>query len=228
MITLVHGEDSLSSYQRLSELIETTKGRGLEIIIKDASELSLATLRQESEGSDLFGAKNCLVIKGLLSGTKSKQKDSLIGLLESLTDADIILYEPKEITKTVLKPFSKLKVELFAINQVIFKFLDVLRPGNNRVILQAWNRLLELGHEPEFVFSMVVRQIRLLIQAKSGASYLKLSPYPKKLILAQANYFTLNQLLDLHRHLYDLDKRLKTGLSSLPVDQLMLQFFYRI
>ncbi len=228
MITLVHGEDSLSSYQRLSELIEVAKGQGLEIIIKDASELSIATLRQESEGRDLFGARNCLVIKGLLSGTKSKQKDGLIGLLETLSDAEIILYEPKEITKTALKSLSKAKIELFAINQVIFKFLDVLRPGNNRVILQAWNRLLELGQEPEFVFSMVVRQIRLLIQAKSGASYLKLSPYPKKLILAQANYFTLNQLLDLHRHLYDLDKRLKTGLSSLPVDQLMLQFFYRI
>lgn len=228
MITLVHGEDTLNSYQRLSELITTAKEQGLEVIIKDASEITMTTLRQESVGNDLFGARNCLVIKGLLSGTKSKQKDGLIGMLESLSEAEIILYEPKEIAKTALKSLSKAKIELFAINQVIFKFLDVLRPGNNRVILQAWNRLLELGHEPEFVFSMVVRQIRLLIQAKSGASYLKLSPYPKKLILAQANYFTLNQLLDLHRHLYDLDKRLKTGLSSLPVDQLMLQFFYRI
>lgn len=228
MIIIVHGEDSLNSYKRLAELIEIAKSSGLETIIKEASELDMATLRQESGGSDLFGAKNCLIIKNLLSGPKSKPKDSLIAALGKISEGEIILYEPKEITKTALKPFNKAKIESFDINQVIFKFLDTLRPGNTRVILQSWNRLLELGHEPEYVFSMLTRQIRLLIQAKSGASYLKLTPYPKKLILAQANYFTLNQLLDLHYRLYETDKRIKTGLSSLPLDQLLTQFFYLI
>lgn len=228
MITIIQGEDSLNSYKRLSELIEIAKSKGLEIIIKEASELDLATLHQESGGSDLFGLRNCLIIKNLLSGTKSKQKESLIAALEKISEAEIILYEPKEISKTILKLFHKAKIESFDINKVIFKFLDILRPGNTRVLLQAWNRLLELGHEPEYVFSMLTRQIRLLIQAKSGASYLKLAPYPKRLILAQANNFTLNQLLELHGHLYDLDRRIKTGLSSLTVEQLMLQFFYQV
>lgn len=225
---IIHGDDSLSSYKRLSELLENRKGQGLEIIVKDGAELDLATLHQEVGGEDLFGGESVLVIKSLLSGIKSKQKDGLIGALIKLTAAEIILYEPKEISLTVLKPFVKAQIEAFNISPVIFKFLDVLHPGNTRVILQAWNRLLELGHEPEYVFSMVVRQIRLLIQAKSGASYLKLSPYPKKLLTAQAGYFTLSQLLDHHHQLYEIDKRIKTGLSSLPLDQLLLQFFYRI
>lgn len=225
---IIHGEDSLNSYQRLSELIEMAKSRGLEIIIKEASELDPATLHQESGGSDLFGIRNCLIIKNLLSGPKSKQKDGLITALIKMTAVETILYEPKDISLTVLKPFVKAQIEAFNISPVIFKFLDILRLGNTRVILQAWNRLLELGHEPEYVFSMVVRQFRLLIQAKSGASYLKLSPYPKKLLTAQAGYFTLSQLLDLHHGLYQIDKRIKTGLSSLPLDQLLLQFFYSI
>lgn len=228
MITIVHGEDSLNSYKRLSELIEIAKERDLAIVVKEASELDLATLHQESGGGDLFGAKNCLIIKNLLSGTKSKQKESLIDALEKISEAEIILYEPKEVTKTLLKSFHRAKIESFDINKVIFKFLDILRPGNTRVILQAWNRLLELEYEPEYVLTMLARQIRLLIQAKSGPSYLKLTPYPKKLILAQANFFTLNQLLDLHKDLYNLDKRLKTGLSTLPIEQLLLQFFYRV
>lgn len=225
---IIHGEDSLNSYQRLSELIELAKSRGLEIIIKEASELDPATLHQESGGSDLFGIRNCLIIKNLFSGPKSKQKDGLITALIKMTAVETILYEPKDISLTVLKPFTKAQIEAFNISPVIFKFLDILRPGNTRVILQAWNRLLELGHEPEYVFSMVVRQFRLLIQAKSGASYLKLSPYPKMLLTAQAGYFTLSQLLDLHHGLYRIDKRIKTGLSSLPLDQLLLQFFYSI
>lgn len=226
MMTIIHGEDSLNSYKRLSELIENYKFKNIEVIVKDAGDLDVGTLRQETGSVDLFGTSNCLVIKNLLSGNKSKTKETLIDALKKMTNEEIVLYEAKKLTDTALKPFAKAKVEAFNISPVIFKFLDVLRPGNTRVILLGWNRLLELGHEPEYVFSMVVRQIRLLIQAKSGASYLKLSAYPKKLITIQANYFTLNQLLDLHHHLYETDKRIKTGLSPLPLDQLLLQFFY--
>lgn len=225
---IIHGEDFLSSYKHLSALLENRKSQGIEVIVKDGAELDLATLHQEVGGEDLFGGKSVLVIKSLLSGTKSKQKDGLIQALIKMTEVEVILYEPKDISLTALKPFGKAQIEAFNISPVIFKFLDVLHPGNTRVILQAWNRLLELGHEPEYVFSMVVRQIRLLIQAKSGASYLKLSPYPKKLLTIQAGFFTLSQLLDLHHRLYEIDKRVKTSLSSLPLDQLLLQFFYSI
>lgn len=226
MITIIYGEDSLNSYKRLTDLIEIYKTRNLGVIIKDVGELDPASLRQETSSADLFGASSCFVIKNLLGGGKSKQKENLIESLQKISDAEIILYEPKKLSDAVLKQLPKAKVEAFNINPVIFKFLDLLRPGNTRVILLSWNKLIELGHEPEYVFSMVVRQIRLLIQAKSGASYLKISPYPKKLIISQANYFTLNQLLDLHRHLFNIDKRIKTGLSPLPLDQLLLQFFY--
>ncbi len=228
MITIIHGEDSLNSYKRLTELIEASKTAQLEVVVKDASEVDLAQLRQDTGVVNLFGVRNCLVIKNLLGGTKSKIKDTLIESIITISESEIILYEPKKLTDTVLKSFSKAKIETFNVNPVIFKFLDSLRPENTQVILLGWNKLTELGHEPEYVFAMLVRQVRLLIQAKSGASYLKLSPYPKKLITAQANFFTLNQLLDLHYRLYETDKRIKTGLSSLPLDQLLLQFFYSL
>jgi len=63
MITLIHGEDTLSSYKRLTELIEVSKTAQLEIVVKDASELDLAQLRQDTSIVNLFGVKNCLVIK---------------------------------------------------------------------------------------------------------------------------------------------------------------------
>lgn len=223
---IIHGEDSLSSYRRLGEIIETSKSRNLAVIVKEGSDLDLASLRQDTSSTDLFGVSNCLVIKNILGGSKSKQKESLIDYLKKAVDMEIVLYESKKLTDSVLKQFSKATVESFSINSVIFKFLDVLRPGNTRVILQAWNRLLELNHEPEYVFFMLTRQVRLLIQAKSGPSYLKMAPYPKKLITTQASYFTLNQLLGLHHRLYELDKRIKTGISPLPLHQLLLQFFY--
>lgn len=228
MITIIHGEDVQNSYKHLSEVIDDKKNQQIDLIIKDASGLDPTSLRQESGATDLFGGSRCLVIKNLLSITKSKQKDVLIDIVKKLSDQDTILYESKKLTDTVLKQFPSAKVIAFNISPLIFKFLDTLKPNNTRSIILGWERLTQDGQEPEFVFAMLVRQVRLLIQAKSGASYLKLAPYPKKLITTQANYFQLSQLLSLHQKLYIIDKKIKTGTSPVPIDQLLSQFFYDI
>jgi DNA polymerase III delta subunit len=225
MITIIHGDDTLGSYQRLGELITEAKNKNLEVVQRDAGEINATTLRQETSATDLFGTSTCLVIKNLLGSLKSKSKEGLISALQKLSQAEILLYEPKKISETTLKQLPQAKIETINLNPLIFKFLDSLRPGNTRIIFRGWDQLLELGHQPEYILVMVVRQVRLLIQAKSGSSYLKLSAYPKRLVISQANYFTLNHLLDLHRELYQTDKRLKTGLSALPLEQLLLQFF---
>lgn len=225
---IIHGEDTITSYSKLSQAIVSFKNRGIEVVIKEATEVDPASLRQEAQSTNLFGDSKCLIIKDLLSGNKVKQKDLLVDILLQSGGTDIILFETKKISDTALKPFSEAKIESYHINPVIFKFLDFLRPGNAKNLLAGWNRLIVLNHEPEYVFAMVVRQIRLLIQAKSGPSYLKLSPYPKKLIVTQATLFDLFHLLDLHQILYQIDKKIKTGTSVLPMDQLLLQFFLKV
>ncbi|HCQ31063.1 TPA: hypothetical protein DIU27_01600 [Candidatus Collierbacteria bacterium] len=225
---IIHGEDTTSSYKRLSEIIDSFKKNQIEVVIKDATELDSTTLRQESQPTNLFGYSKCLIIKNLLTGNKAKQKETLIDIVSKTQDVEMVLFETKKIPISTLKPFSKAKIESFDINPVIFKFVDMLRPGNTKSLLAGWNRLMVLNHEPEYVFAMIVRQIRLLIQAKSGPSYLKLSPYPKKLITTQAAVFELPHLLDLHQLLYEIDKKIKTGSSSLPIDQFLTQFFLKV
>jgi len=225
---IIHGEDTVTSYNKLTQAIDLFKSKGLEVAIKDAVEIDPTSLRQETQTTNLFGDSKCLVIKNLLSGNKARQRDILIDILLKSSGADVILFEAKKISDLALKPFSAAKVESYNINPVIFKFLDLIRPGNSKSLLAGWNRLMVLNHEKEYVFTMLVRQIRLLIQTKSGPSYLKLSPYPKKFITAQAAVFELPHLLDLHQMLYEIDKKIKTGSSSLPIDQLLTQFFLKV
>ena len=146
MITIVHGEDSLTSYKRLSQIIDDYKNRQIGFSVKDAGELDVTSLRQETGSIDLFGTKQLLVIKNLLGGVKSKQKDTMIELLKKNTDTEIILYEPKKLSDTALKPFLKSKIEAYNINPVIFKFLDIMRPGNTRVITLSWNKQSQALH----------------------------------------------------------------------------------
>lgn len=221
---IIHGEDSVSSYKKLNQLIQGFKTAGKEVLVSDAQTLDITTLRQMSSES-LFGGDKVLVIKNLLSNQKSKSKDVLVKALGELTGIEVLLYEPKKLTETTLKQFPKASVDSSNISPVIFKYMDMLKPGNSRNLFSGWKRLVELNHEPEYVFAMIVRQVRLLIQAKSGPSYLKLAPYPKKMILSQAAGFDLSHLIDLHESLFEIDKKIKTGSSPLPLEQLISQFF---
>jgi len=119
-------------------------------------------------------------------------------------------------------------VENFPISPVIFKFLDSLCPGNTKQILLSWKKLLMEGTEPEFVFAMLTRQIRLLIQAKVSPHNLKMAPYPARLITIQAGSFSLNHLLELYQELYKIDIQVKTGLSATTIDHLLSHFLQKI
>lgn len=225
---ILHGEDANKSYERLITLTEELKSKQFEIVTLEASEIDITSLRQELGSNELFGSPKCFVVKNLLSGTKSKNKDKLIEVINQVTDHEIILWENKGLTPTVLKKFPHTQIESFTISPVIFKFLDSLRPDNTKNILLSWKKLLNEGTEPEFVFAMLVRQIKLLIQAKSGSSYLKLAPYPARLITQQATYFTLDHLLDLYQELFNLDVKIKTGTGGTTIDFLLTNFFQKI
>jgi DNA polymerase III delta subunit len=224
---IIHGDDKVTSYRRLTEISNTYRDRQIEIIIYDPQDLDITTMRQELS-SGLFGVSKCLIIKNLLSTTKSKAKDKIIDLLKSDSTQEVILYENKSVSATNLKPFSKTKVEAFEISPIIFKFVDCLRPRNIRQILLGWKKLIDGGNEPEYIFAMVTRQFRMLIQAKSGASYLKAGYNQKRAVVAQAEHYSLEQLILLHTFLYEIDKKIKTGGSPLGMDQLLPNFFQKI
>jgi DNA polymerase III delta subunit len=225
---IIHGEDANKSYARLSVLTSEFKDKQVEIITEDTQDLDITHLRQEMGSSGLFSTPKCLVIKNLLSGTKSKNKDKIIEVLNQDTKHEIILWENKTITATALKKFPNAKVEVFAISPVIFKFLDSIRPMNTKSILISWKKLSKEGTEPEFVFAMLSRQIKLLIQAKSGPTYIKLAPYPTRLITQQATYFSLDHLLDLYQLLNKIDQKIKTGTGGNTIEYLLTNFIQKL
>lgn len=201
---IIHGDNNIASYQYLSEI-----GTGP---IYGANELTLTKLRQLTQPQDLFGNTGQVIIKDLFSTTKSKSKDACLKYLSENQELAIVLYEKKAIPAATLKKFSKSEIKLFKIENLIFKFLDILRPNNQTQIFQGYQKLLKNNTEPEYLFAMILRQIRLLIHAKSDPKSLSLPPYPAKLIISQASYYQLNKLLDMHHQLYKIDLGIKSGL----------------
>jgi len=104
--------------------------------------------------------------------------------------------------------------------QDVFKMVDAIARGNLKGALDNLHGLLDT-EEPIMLFSMIVRQFRLLIQAKSlidlGYSedetnkVMKQHPFTIKTLYQQARYFSQEKLERIYHHLLDIDVQIKTG-----------------
>ena len=218
---IIHGEDTVSARNRLNDLIETAQAKGLGLKRLTAKDLDLTTATQVLEAATLFGETPLIVIEGLFSLTKSKNKDNLISFISGYQNREIILFEDKTVSPTTLKSFPKAKAHEHKPAAIIFTFLDSLRPDGAAKSLKLLEGLESARQPAELIFAMLVRQVRLLIQALEPNS-LKMAPWQKSRLTAQARLFGEERLLKLHRRLYHLDKDLKTGANPLDLSlQLM-------
>jgi len=110
--------------------------------------------------------------------------------------------------------------------QSVFDFVDALSQGNGKAAQKLLHRLLE--NEDAFsLWGMVVRQFRLLIQAREildgrgnkddVARALGIHPFVAEKTTGQANRFTLESLENIYRHLLTIDERVKTSQITLDL-----------
>ncbi len=109
----------------------------------------------------------------------------------------------------------------YAQEAVIFDAVDALGQRDGAKATTLIHNLLEHGNEPLYLFAMIVRQFRLLIQIKelsdqglnppAIAKAIKLHPFPTRKLYVQARNFSLQQLERVHSHLLDIDVQIKTG-----------------
>lgn len=112
----------------------------------------------------------------------------------------------------------------------VFAMVDALAVGNARSALNHLQRLLE-GQEPLSIFGMVVRQFRLLLQARevldegkgqAMAQELHQSSFVADKLSSQARRFTMAQLEAIYHRLLEMDEAMKT--SQMPSDLVLDTF----
>jgi DNA polymerase-3 subunit delta len=104
----------------------------------------------------------------------------------------------------------------------IFKMVDAIAEGRGQLALQLMHRLLrEKDNNPFSLFSMIVRQFRLMLLAKEfiadGGTLatlpaaLKVSNFPAEKAARQARSFSMEQLESIYRRLQQVDQDMKIG-----------------
>lgn len=213
MITIIHGDNLVESRKALVQKTKQAAAAGLEIVKLDGQKIGIGELRNTLESTSLFGSNKLVVLENLLSGVKSTKKESIKEYLsKGKFDNDLILWELKEIK---LINLNGAKCELYKITPAIFKFLDSLKPNNTSEMLHLLADV-EKQEEPEMIFYMICRHVRLLLIAsdpvgltKSSLASWQMGKYGK-----QAKYFNPETLKEIYSELEVIDYNQKTSGDS--------------
>lgn len=105
----------------------------------------------------------------------------------------------------------------------VFALVDSIGSRNGRQALQRLHRLLE-DEDPHPVFGMIVRQFRLILQAreymelgKDPRQVLGVHPFVADKVAAQARNFSLQGLEEIYHRLLEMDLAAKISAASLDV-----------
>lgn len=216
MLKILHGDQTLKSRQALYEILSEATQKKTEIKRVTAKELTEALLEELLGSQSLFESNQLIVIEELHSLPRSKKQTRLIELVSQST-IPVVLWEKRELTKTMLKRFPKAEVKLYKSSNKLFPWLDSLGKTSKKRQLQV---LQELKKEEGsgFVFAMLARQIRLLIATKDDGQ-VKGPPFVLSKLRKQAANFELTQLLMAHHKLLEIDYQQKISKSPWSIDE---------
>lgn len=119
---------------------------------------------------------------------------------------------------------TKKEIELLVnttLDTSIFQLTDALATKNLKRSISLLHQLLESGDELGHILHMVVRQFRIIIQAKELSLQglrksaivpkIKEHPYAVGIAVMQSANFSMDQLKEIYRTLLEIDTKLKTG-----------------
>jgi len=208
MLILLHGDD-ISQSQDALHLLRVDQD---EIVNFDGKRVLLEEIKQASESLSLFGEKRLIIIENLFSKSSKDDLKTIVSYLSDLkSDYDIIIWEGKLVSKRETNKLGKKwQIKDFSIPKIIFTLMESVWPKNNMKMLELVSKAREYKVSDEFIFLMLVRQIRMLILAKdnglTGMPFWMAGKFSK-----QAGYFETEALILLYKKLLAIDIKQKTG-----------------
>jgi hypothetical protein len=218
MLTILHGENIIDSRDKLVEIITAAKNKNKSIERLDAKKINPGILESKLVKQDLFGTEITIVIEELHSLPRSKQKTLLVEMI-ARSEVDVILWEKRKLTAAMTKKFPQAKNIEFKLSNALFSWLDSLsgHKKSKKQQLTAFHQALKT-EDPHLCLIMLARQIRMLIQVKESGTMAG-APWMVQKIKKQSQSFSLQQLLNIHDQLLEIDLRQKTSDNALKLDQ---------
>lgn len=219
MIIIAHGNDITSS----RNFYITERQKIVDPQVLEGEKLEYNLFFQTFEGDTLFSSTKNVFIENFFSSKKSNSEEvkKIVEYINKSKDLSIFFWEPKELTKAQSALIKNALVKQFSYPQVLFTFLDSIKPSNQSLI--SLFKDLQKTMETELVFYMMVRQFRLLLGLFENSEtkideVKRLAPWQMGKLQKQAKYFEKEKLLNAYKKLYKIDYETKYGLSAMNLE----------
>lgn len=223
MTVLLHGDDLTSLQNKLFQL--KNESGDFDAIELEGEKLTKAQIEDTTRSQSLFQIPTLVIINSL---TKNKLWDILLGQFKDSAHK-LVFIEQKKLTSNQLSKFentfSKIQILEFKQNPLIFSFTKELLPNNSKKLFPIWQELIKI-EVVEVVFSMIVRQFRLLLLVKNGDT--TMPSWQTKNLQSQAAHFTQEKLEDTYEQLLDIDFKNKTGQNILSLSECLELFLLNL
>lgn len=209
-IIILHGDDTLKSYARLTKFVDVARERSWEVAYIDDSSQSFAEILSLPS---LFGGERFFILKDI----KKLGKKELEWLKEKYSDllGNLIIYSDKVLNATTLKSFPRdTKVEEFKLPVLLWSFLDGLVPGNCTREVSVLHKVIE-KQPVEFVFTLVARHFKELYWVKVDADSCGFPFWKVNKLKSQASKFSVEELKQLINQFSEIDIKVKTSKAEL-------------
>jgi len=218
MIYLLHGNDIVSSRERLGVLRKSFVGGSITTLV--SKDIDYQQFPMLFSTSSLFGDKQYVIVEGKIDHSEIDFKK----VFESDVDLVIWVGEKVRANDGLIKVINELKgkVEIFdeKIDSNIFPFLDAVALKKRKNALIEYHRLLDSGSDPIYIHTMLVWQFRMLLVPDLASGFVR------KKIDQVVGSFEFEELRKIYYMLLLLEVQLKTG-EGIP-DAILEQFVYKV
>lgn len=224
MIIIIHGEDITKSRKYFIE----QRQQYHDAITINGLTTTLTEIVQVFEGNELFATEKHVFIEDFFSKRKkSKETEQIIKVIQqNHPQAFVYFWESKELSPAQLKQLNNVTVKQFKLPQAVFTFLDSIKPQNGKQLIQLFYQTIQ-DEETQFIFSMLIRQFRLLLYFVGANNDLppqideikRMSPWQKDKLAKQSKLFTKDSLKTHYAKLYEIEYGVKTGSLNTSLEQ---------
>lgn len=207
-IIVLHGDDTIRSYERLMKFVETAKKRGWD------------TLYDEFPNTpSLFGTERLIIYRDYTLITKQDIKNF------ERFDGTLVVYHTSTLPQTFIKLMPPdFKMETFELPKLLFSFLESFCPGNQTKSIKLLHDLTKT-QPVELTFFMLARHLKDLYVVTVDP---KTNQYPSwrfSKLVSQANKFKEDKLKRIISELANIDILVKSSKADLltALDLLMVK-----
>jgi len=216
MLTVIAGEDSISSRSKLQSLKKRFSEKGYAIFQTTLSELE-EVLKNSSGVRDLFGKQSVYFVEGISKKYRGRKKTPFKAIVQKLAvekDIHVVDWEDGKSAyelsglKRIASTFDEYKP-----GKNIFQLLEVCSPGNLKLFMDTFD-IVSKTQESTFIYALLWKHVRKLIQTKKDTLDPSVPAWQRQRLHAQADQWNEHTLMSFYEKLARIDVSIKTNQTT--------------